>query len=161
MCYIIHLPAGGETPGPPPAGIARERLWHGVIARSAPRVAAEKTGCPDHAADPQSMPGDGLVHIGGAGRQMSALSPDEGRQRVLIDTNHHMRRGAAETGQNIHHVRLRPDVVELPHNPLPLHNGFLPLAGLIGDLLPASASICSTHSTVASKVRRVEACRAL
>jgi hypothetical protein len=67
------------------AATTAQALGRGVVAVTAPRVAAADPGRCHPAAGPSAVPTDRIGGIGRACRQVAAIAPDQGRERPLIE----------------------------------------------------------------------------
>lgn len=81
---LVHASPLSIAPGEIPAGPRRRVRRHVIEARRAPGVAAQQP-CQGHPAPgPQPEAGECLVGVLGAGRDVSAMEPDEWRKGDLV-----------------------------------------------------------------------------
>src|SRR5690606_12072554 len=73
------------SPGQVPPPLPRHLLRHRVVAMRAAGSAAPQPRQPHPAARPEAEPPDGVARIFRTGRQVPAIPPHEGRQRVAVE----------------------------------------------------------------------------
>ena len=125
---IAPRPRPGSTQG-------ESRRWR-VVARAAPRMAAAYPRQAHPRARPQPMPLDRFVRVGRAGRQIPALTAEQGRERELVEADQRVSGAARAEDESAHEA------------PAP-------------SFAVSRAAIWPRASTTALNVSRVEAWRAL
>ncbi len=163
------------APRPVPARVWRSHLWYEIESRCAERLAAQKPRQRDPCAGPQSEAVERLVGIMRAGRQVPAAKADHRRQRIAVNLNETAPGEARDAARQQEHLRRvvgsRRAIPLIPAQAgiqrwVPACAG---TSGIWSDRPHYSAAVLTARfcsiwpmaSTTASKVKSVEACRAL